>query len=305
MSLIAATDLLGADTVPRIDIGQFFNAVVDGIQEYLPALLGFIKTILKGLDSGLASALNAVPALLMVAILAAIGFLLRGWQFALFTVIGMTIIVGMRFHGESMWSLAMDTLALVIIAGAIAMILAVPLGVLAARSQAASKAIKPVMDFMQTLPAFVYLIPAIFFFSAGTTAGLISTIIFAMPPGVRLTELGIRQVDAEMVEAGQAFGTKPFSILTRIQIPLAMPTIMAGVNQVIMLSLSMVVIGSMVGAGGLGVPVLEGISRLNVGVGFEGGVAVVILAIYLDRLTAALGDRSAVAKADKAAMKAT
>lgn len=304
MSLLATSDVLGADTIPRINIGGFFNAIVDWIQDYLPGLLGFLKTILKNLDSSLASALNAVPALVMVLILAAIGFLLRGWQFALFTLIGMTIIVGMRFHGESMWSLAMDTLALVIIAGVVAMIFAVPLGVLAARSEAASKVIRPVLDFMQTLPAFVYLIPAIFFFSAGTTAGIIATIIFAMPPGVRLTELGIRQVDSEMVEAGHAFGTKPFNILTRIQIPLAMPTIMAGVNQVIMLSLSMVVIGSMVGAGGLGVPVLEGISRLNVGVGFEGGVAVVILAIYLDRLTAALGDRSAVAKADKAALKA-
>ncbi len=304
MSPAVATDVLGADTIPRIDIGRFFNAIVDWIQEYLPAVLGFIKTVLKGLDSGLAAGLNAVPALLMVAILAVIGLVLRGWQFALFTVIGMIVIVGMRFHGESMWSLAMDTLALVIIAGAIAMILAVPLGVLAARSQTASKVIRPMLDFMQTLPAFVYLIPAIFFFSAGTTAGIIATIIFAMPPGVRLTELGIRQVDGEMVEAGQAFGTKPLSILTRIQIPLAMPTIMAGVNQVIMLSLSMVVIGTMVGAGGLGVPVYEGITRLDVGVGFEGGVAVVILAIYLDRLTAALGDRSAVARAARATTKA-
>jgi len=304
MSMIAAADVLGADTVPRINIGGFFSAIVDWIQEYLPALLGFIKAVLKNLDAGLAAGLNAVPALLMVVILAAIGFLLRGWQFALFTLIGMIIIVGMRYQGASMWSLAMDTLALVIIAGAIAMIIAVPLGVLAARSEVASKTIKPVMDFMQTMPAFVYLIPAIFFFSASTTAGIIATIVFAMPPGVRLTELGIRQVDGEMVEAGHAFGTKPFNILTRIQIPLAMPTIMAGVNQVIMLSLSMVVIGTMVGAGGLGMPVYEGITRLDVAVGFEGGVAVVILAIYLDRLTAALGDRSAVAKATKAAMKA-
>jgi glycine betaine/proline transport system permease protein len=187
----------------------------------------------------------------------------------------------------------------VIVAGVISMFIAIPLGVLAARSGAASKIIKPVMDFMQTLPAFVYLIPALFFFSVGTVPGLVSTIIFAMPPGVRLTELGIRQVDSEMVEAGHAFGTRPSRILTRIQIPLAMPTIMAGVNQVIMLSLSMVVIAGMVGAGGLGGVVYGAVTQLNVGKGFAGGLAVVILAIYLDRLTAGLGDRSAVARAAK------
>ncbi len=303
MILPANTDFLGPDLIPRIEIGKFFSSIVSWVEDYLPALLNFIKSILQNLDSWLATGLNAVPALLMVLILAVIAFALRGWQFALFTIIGMIIIIGMRYQGASMWSLAMDTLALVIIAGAIAMIIALPLGILAARSKLASQTIKPVMDFMQTLPAFVYLIPAIFFFSAGTTAGIIATIVFSMPPGVRLTELGIRQVDSEMVEAGHAFGTKPFNILTRIQIPLAMPTIMAGVNQVIMLSLSMVVIGSMVGSGGLGVPVLEGISRLDVAVGFEGGVAVVILAIFLDRLTSSLGDRSAVARAEKATAK--
>src|SRR5690606_10052473 len=182
MSLLATSDVLGADTIPRINICGFFNAIVDWIQAYLPGLLGFLKTLLKNLDSALAPALRAVPPLVLILSRAAIGFLLRGWQFALFTLIGMTIIVGMRFHGESMWSLAMDTLALVIIAGVVAMIFAVPLGVLAARSEAASKVIRPVLDFMQTLPAFVYLIPAIFFFSAGTTAGIIATIIFAMPP---------------------------------------------------------------------------------------------------------------------------
>lgn len=289
--------------IPRIPIGNWFANIVDWIQTYLPGLLSVIKAILKNLDLWLASGLNAVPALLMAFIFAALALTLRGWQFALFTVIGMLVIQGMRYEGQSLWGLAMDTLALVVVAGIIAMLIALPLGILAARNEAASKIIKPVMDFMQTMPAFVYLIPAIFFFSAGTTAGLIATIIFAMPPGVRLTELGIRQVDSEMVEAGLAFGTKPGSILARIQIPLAMPTIMAGVNQVIMLSLSMVVIGTMVGAGGLGVPVYQGIVRLDVATGFEGGVAVVILAIFLDRLTAALGDRSAVARAARATAK--
>lgn len=294
---------LGTDLIPRIDIGSFFDGLVTWIKTYLPGLLGFIKAILKGLSNGLTDGLTAVPAIAMVAILTALAWWLRSWQFALFSAVGLLLIVAMRYKGKSLWGPAMETLSLVIVAAAIAMLLAIPLGIWAARSDTASKAIKPVMDFMQTMPAFVYLIPAIFFFSAGTPAGLIATIVFAMPPGVRLTELGIRQVDSEMVEAGEAFGTKPINILTRIQIPLAMPTIMAGVNQVIMLSLSMVVIGSMVGAGGLGVPVLEGLTRLKVGTGFEGGLGIVILAIYLDRITAALGDRSAVARAQRATAK--
>ena len=144
---------------------------------------------------------------------------------------------------------------------------------------------------MQTMPAFVYLIPAIIFFSVGEVPGLSATVIFSLPPGVRLTELGIRQVDAEVVEAGQAFGSTGSQILARIQLPLAMPTIMAGVNQVIMLALSMAVIAGLVGAGGLGAEVTRAISTIDIGLGFEAGLSVVVLAIYLDRVTAAVGGR--------------
>jgi glycine betaine/proline transport system permease protein len=196
-----------------------------------------------------------------------------------------------------LWGPATDSLALIVVASGCAMIAALPLGILAARNDVASRIIRPAMDLMQTMPAFVYLIPTLFFFSVGIVPGVVATIVFAMPPGVRLTELGIRQVDPEMVEAGHAFGAPPLQILTKVQIPLAMPTIMAGVNQVIMLSLSMVVIAGMVGAGGLGGIVYEGVTRLQLSKGFEGGLAVVILAVYLDRLTGALAARSSVARA--------
>lgn len=186
----------------------------------------------------------------------------------------------------------MQTLALVVFATVVAVIIAVPLGIAAARSDKVSTAVRPVMDLMQTMPAFVWLVPVVTLFSIGVVPGVVATIIFALPPGVRLTELGIRQVDPEVVEAGHAFGTSPGQILRGIQLPLALPTVMAGINQVIMLALSMAVIAGLVGAGGLGGVVTSSIARLDVGLGFEGGLAVVILAIYLDRLTASIGQRS-------------
>jgi ABC-type proline/glycine betaine transport system permease subunit len=183
----------------------------------------------------------------------------------------------------------MATLALTIVSAFIAVLISVPLGIWAARSDRVSRGIKPVLDFLQTMPAFVYLIPAIILFRVGVVPGIVATIAFSMAPGVRLTELGIRGVDKEVVEAGHAFGSSPRRILAQIQLPLARPSIMAGVNQVIMLSLSMVVIASMVGAPGLGRPIVQALSRIDVGLGFEAGLAVVILAIILDRLTASFG----------------
>jgi ABC-type proline/glycine betaine transport system permease subunit len=182
------------------------------------------------------------------------------------------------------------TLALVLVASVIAIGLSIPLGILAAKSSLASSVIRPILDFLQTMPAFVYLVPALILFRVGEVPGIVATIIFAMAPGVRLTELGIRGVDKEVVEAGQAFGASPWRILRQIQLPLATPTIMAGINQVIMLSLSMVVIAGMVGAGALGGEIVASLSRLDVALGFEAGFAVVILAIFLDRVTAALGN---------------
>jgi ABC-type proline/glycine betaine transport system permease subunit len=178
------------------------------------------------------------------------------------------------------------------VATVVAIVLSVPAGILASRSATASAIIRPILDFMQTMPAMVYLIPALVMFRVGVVPGIIATIIFSMAPGVRFTELGIRGVDKEVVEAGYAFGSSPGSILRKIQLPLAMPTIMAGINQVIMLALSMVVIAGMVGAGGLGGEVVASLNRIDAGLGFEAGLAVVILAIFLDRVTASVGKSS-------------
>ena len=179
----------------------------------------------------------------------------------------------------------MDTLALVLSSTFIALIMGIPLGIWAGNSDRAEKALRPILDFMQTMPAFVYLIPAVLFFGLGAVPGAFATVIFAMPPVVRLTSLGIRQVPEDIVEATQSFGATKRQLLLKVQLPLALPTILTGVNQTIMLSLSMVVIAAMIAAGGLGEIVLKGITQMQIGTGFEGGIAVVILAIVLDRIT--------------------
>ncbi|MFI0357451.1 ABC transporter permease [Actinomadura sp. 9N407] len=278
--------------LPRVPVGDWFDGLVTWLTENLGFVFDAIGTGVEGTVEGLTSVLMAPPPLLMTGICALIALFLSGWKLGLFTLVGFVLIDSME-----LWEPSMDSLALVIVAAVVAVVIAIPLGIAGARNEMVSRILRPVLDLMQTMPAFVYLIPAIFFFSIGVVPGVVATVIFALPPGVRLTELGIRGVDPEMVEAGEAFGTPPGRILTRIQIPLAMPSIMAGINQLIMLSLSMVVIAGMVGAGGLGGEVLEGINRVDISQGFEGGLAVVVLAIFLDRLTSALGDRTAVSRA--------
>jgi glycine betaine/proline transport system permease protein len=187
------------------------------------------------------------------------------------------------------WEESMQTLALVLASTFVSLLTGVPLGIWAARSERVNKILRPILDFMQTMPAFVYLIPAILFFNVGDVPGVIATVVFSLPPAVRLTSLGIRGVPKEVVEAAQSFGSTRKQLLYKVQIPLAMPTILAGLNQVIMLSLSMVVIASMVGAAGLGQVVYQGVTQARVGLGFESGLGIVILAIILDRTTQAIG----------------
>ena len=269
----------------RIPIGDWVENAVDWLRDNLAGLFDVITVIVRFLVDGLTDVLIAIPMPLMIVIFALIGWLLRSWQMALGTALAFLLIVAM-----DLWVATMQTLSLVLVATLVALVIAIPLGIWSARNDTVRLILKPVLDFMQTMPAFVYLIPAITFFSIGVVPGLVATVIFALPPGVRLTELGIRGVDSETVEAGQAFGATDGQILRGIQLPLAMPTIMAGVNQVIMLALSMAVLAGIVGADGLGKIVVQSVSTVNLALGVEAGLGVVIIAVYLDRVTAALGN---------------
>jgi glycine betaine/proline transport system permease protein len=239
---------------------------------------------------------NAAP----LTILAVIGYVLLA--LAAVIVLGFWIVAHRRpglaelavagplFIGAvGLWEEAMTTLAVVGMATLIAILIALPTGVVMAKSDRMEAIIRPTLDAMQTMPSFVYLVPALMLFGLGKVPAVIATLIYAVPPGIRLTNLGIRLVPKELLEAAEAFGTTPRQMLFKVQLPVAMPTIMTGVNQVIMASLSMVVIASLVGASGLGIEVLHGIARLRVGQGFNGGISIVLLAVVIDRITQNLG----------------
>ena len=217
-------------------------------------------------------------------LLGLIAWRISGWRVAIFSVIAM---IFLGYLG--IWELTMVTLAMVLSALVFCAAVGIPLGILAARSNRIEAAIRPVLDVMQTIPTFAYLVPVVMLFSIGNVSGVIATIVFSLPPIVRLTNLGIRQVPRDVVEASLAFGSTSWQTLREVQVPLATRTIMAGLNQTLMLSLSMVVIASMIGAQGLGDPVRSGINNLQPGLAAVGGIGIVILAIVLDRITQALG----------------
>lgn len=324
--------------IPWFPIGRAFESMVDWAVANLPGFFDLISTVIESVEEAIATffstpaiivfgivcgvvglglkgwkvGVGALVAGLLVAqgvalvglaseflFIAAFGVLawaLRGWKAGVLSALGFVLIGAM-----GQWENAMSTLSLVLLAGALAVLLSIPVGIAAGVNPTVKRVISPVLDFMQTMPAFVYLIPAVSLFGIGPVPGVVATIIFSMPPGVRLTALGIEQVDREVVEAGESFGASPSRILARIQLPLALPTIMAGINQVIMLSLSMVVIAGMVGAGGLGRAVYGALTGGQPAMGFEAGLGVVILAMYLDRVTNALASRAKVVKAQNLA----
>jgi glycine betaine/proline transport system permease protein len=277
--------------IPHVPLGQWVSDLIDWLLDTVPWLFDAISAVMQVLVDGLTDLLVSPPPVVWIVVFAVVALLLRGPWLALYTLLAFLLVVSLE-----LWVETMQTLALVLVAAVIAAVIAVPLGILAARRRAVSVAVRPVLDFMQTTPVFVYLIPAVFFFGVGVVPGVVATILFAIPPGVRLTELGIRQVDREVVEAAQAFGARPGQVLREVQLPLALPSIMAGINQVIMLALSMVVTAGLLGAAGLGAVVVRAVTQLDVASGFEGGLAVVLLAIFLDRLTGAFGQRAALSR---------
>lgn len=266
--------------LPKLPLDRWVETVVDGLEQGLDPVFQFIALLIEGIVDGFAVAFHWLPALVFILLASALAYYLGKWKFALFTAVGLLLIDNLGY-----WDNTMDTLALVLTAALISILVGVPLGLWSAQSNRVRSVLTPLLDFMQTMPAFVYLIPAVTFFGLGVVPGVIASVIFAVPPTIRLTNLGIRQVPGDLVEAADAFGSTRVQKLIKLQIPLAMPSIMTGINQTIMLSLSMVVIASMIGAQGIGADVYGAVTQIKTGKGFEAGLAIVVLAIVLDRMT--------------------
>ncbi|MGE7867487.1 ABC transporter permease [Bacillus paramycoides] len=269
------------NNIPRIPLGEWVDSFVASLYEHFEGLFRGFSYIIGGFVDLLTNFLTIIPAILMIIILCfLIWYTTRKLSLVIFTLIGLLFILNINY-----WAQTMQTLSLVLTSVIISIIVGIPIGILASQNERFSKFLKPTLDFMQTMPAFVYLIPAITFFGVGVVPGIIASVIFAMPPTIRFTDLGIRQVPEDLIEAANAFGSTASQKLFKVQLPLATGTIMAGVNQSIMLSLSMVVTASLVGAPGLGVDVYRSVTQVNIGMGFEAGLAIVVIAIILDRIT--------------------
>lgn len=268
-----------------IPLDSWIEALVDWLVGNFRPQFQLIKWPVDVTLTGIDSFLNWLPPIIVLLFVVFVAWKFSGKAVAIFSLISFLLIGYM-----GLWSETMTTLAMVFSAVIFCVVVGVPLGIIASRSDGFAAGIRPVLDTMQTTPAFVYLVPVVMLFSIGTVAGVIATIVFSMPPIIRLTNLGIRQVHPELIEAALAFGSTPRQVLVKVQVPLALPTIMAGLNQTIMLSLSMVVIAALIGAGGLGVPVFQGLNSLQVGLAGIGGISIVLMAMVLDRITQSLGD---------------
>ncbi|MEJ2509251.1 MAG: proline/glycine betaine ABC transporter permease [Gammaproteobacteria bacterium] len=270
--------------IPRLPLDRMIDSGLDFLTSHFSFVTKAISDVMERGVEAIVDGLMYLPPWLLIALVTAVAWRVAGRRAGLLSLLGLGLLWNLQ-----LWYPTIQTLTLVTIATAIAVAIGLPLGIWAALSPRARRVTMPVLDFMQTMPAFVYLIPAIPFFGLGPVSAIFSTVIFAMPPAIRLTVLGIEQVPADLIEAADAFGSTPRQKLLKVQLPLAVPTIMAGVNQTIMLSLSMVVIAAMIGAEGLGGEVWRAIQRLQPGKGFEAGIGVVILAMILDRITQRLG----------------
>ncbi|MGI6413085.1 MAG: ABC transporter permease [Syntrophomonadaceae bacterium] len=269
-----------------IPLADWVNVAFEAVSYHISPTMRSLSRFLEILINKFEDLLLWPPEAVIIIIAGLLVWWIAGRNLALFAVIGLLATFGME-----VWEETMATIALALSGTAVSLLFGIPVGILASQSQTAEKIIRPILDFMQTLPSFVYLIPAVMFFGMGKVAALAATMIFAMPPAIRLTNLGIREVSKEMVEAARSFGSSRWQTLLDVQLPLAMPTIMAGVNQCIMMSLAMTVIASMIGAGGLGLVVLRSMQTLDIGMGTVGGLSIVILAILLDRLTEKVAKR--------------
>ena len=265
----------------KIPVGDAVTALVEFVKHHGAGFFDGLSVVVRGSIDAVLSVLLAIPApALILAVAALAWWLRRSIPLAIFVVLALAFIINQGY-----WIATLETLSLVLVAATTSTIIGVPLGIASARRPRLHAAMRPVLDLMQTLPTFVYLTPTLVLFGLGVVPGLISTVIFALPAPIRLTHLGISSVPASIREAGEAFGATRLQLLLKVELPSAAPTIIAGITQCIMLSLSMVVIAALVGAGGLGVPVVRALNAVQVGMGFEAGLAIVLLAVILDRMT--------------------
>jgi len=272
--------------IPHLPIGEKLVSGIDYLSDHLDFLFDAISIIIKSMVGFFDSIMSYLPPVVLAAIILIITWRTAKLKVTAFTAVALAIIYSME-----LWDMTIQTVALIFVATIIALVLGIPIGILKARNKTFSVIVEPILDFMQTLPSLSYLIPAVLFFGIGNSPGVIATVIFAMPPAIRLTCLGIEQVSNEIVEVGKAFGATSRQILMKIELPLAMPSIMMGVNQTIMLACSMVVIAGFIGAGGLGGVIISGLQRYSLEAALEGGISVVFLAIILDRITSKIGVR--------------
>lgn len=276
------------DSIPSLPIADWIETLMDWLTENFASMFSFIQKTGKNSMESFTDLLLYIPPIVFILIVAIIAFFATKKKFglAVFSVVGLLFI-----YNQGLWKELMNTVTLVVFSSIFAILIGIPIGIFMSKSRVADNIIKPILDFMQTMPGFVYLIPAVAFFGIGVVPGVFASVIFALPPTVRFTNLGIRQVPKELEEAADSYGSTGWQKLFKLELPLAKSTIMAGINQTVLLSLSMVVIASMIGAPGLGRDVLSALQRAQVGNGFVAGISLVIFAIIIDRLTQSLNKK--------------